>query len=301
MKSLLLALVLVGANAFAAETYTFTGSTTMSKLISDAIDASGYSNNGDASHDVMIYNAISSGEGEKQLLKGGQGIAPMSREFNPKLVAAIKANQGADIVGHKIALDGIAVLVKAENSVKSLDKQTILDIYTCVVTDWSKIKGSGKSGPIVAWEAEKGSGTTDTFKEFIGYDKKKDFGTCVQRANSANEMGAKVAADPAAIGFAGVNEISAGHNRAVEVATVSGENGVLPTPTSIKSFPNAGSYPFTRYLWVYEVVGKVNPPADAAVSNVRMPTALESAFLKNVTHRPFMDKIVRANHFTTLP
>lgn len=251
---------------------TFAGSDTLAGAMTDAIIAAGLESQ-------IQYVGGGSGTGEKGLLNGDQGIAPMSREIKPEIQSQLIA-AGVQPVAHVVALDGISLFVKSTNSVASLDIQTIARIYTCEFTAWEQIPGSGLKGPIKAYRRNDQSGTTDAFKHFTGL---KTFGACVTVLNETADISEATARDGSAIGYAGLSGKTA-DNRSVAVSATPGAAAVLPTTQTIRDF----SYPLARRLYVYEATG------------ARTTNAAETTLLESVTDRSFMDPIVQAHEFITI-
>lgn len=250
----------------------FAGSDTLAGAMTDAIIAAGM--------DQQIqYVGGGSGNAEKGLVNGDQGLAPLSREMKPEVLQQL-ATQGVNPIAHTVALDGISLFVKSTNPVAALDIQTIARIYTCEFTTWEQIPGSGLKGAIKAYRRDDVSGTTDAFKHFTGL---KKFGACVTVLHETADIAEATARDGAAIGYAGLSGKNA-DNRSVAVAATPGAAAVLPTTQTIRNF----SYPLARRLYVYEAAG------------ARTPNATEALLLESITDRSFMDPIVQAHEFITI-
>lgn len=273
MKRIVFASILVAASVAGAQTKAvFAGSDTLAGAVTDAIIASGMDQS-------IQYIGGGSGNAEKGLLNGDQGLGPMSREIKPEVLAQLKA-QGADVIAHRVALDGLSMFVKKDSPVSSLDLQTILRIYTCEFTKWEQVPNSGLKGVIKAYRRDDVSGTTDAFKHFTGI---KTFGACVTVAKETADIAELTSRDPLAIGYAGLSGKIEG-NRSVAIAAKPGVQAVMPTTQTIRTF----AYPMARYLFVYEITG------------ARQPSDVEAELLGYITDRSFMDPIVQAHEFITL-
>jgi phosphate transport system substrate-binding protein len=273
MKAILvLSVVMASAISSAAPKAVFSGSDTLAGAMTDAIIAAGMSND-------ISYSGGGSGTGEKNLVAGDQGIAPMSREIKPEALAALQT-KGADVVAHVIALDGLSVFVNAQNGTKTLEVPTIIKIFMCEITKWEQIPNSGIKGDIHVFRRNDASGTTDAFKHFTGI---KTFGSCVQAVNETADISEKTETDALAIGYSGLSGKVA-NNRALGLSAAVGGKSVMPTTSTIRNF----TYPFARKLYVYEVSGN------------RTASAPESQLLGFVTDRSFMDPIVQAHEFVTI-
>lgn len=266
------ALVFLSTMSFAQNKQTFAGSDTLAGVMTDAIIAAGM----DAK---MAYVGGGSGTGEKNLVNGDQGIAPMSREIKPEAQQALQA-QGSDVTAHVLALDGIGIFVNRGNTVAGLDVQTVTKIFTCELNRWEQIRGASVKGEIKVYRRNDASGTTDAFKHFTGI---KNFGACVTVVNETADIAEKTSKDSLAVGYAGLSG-KVEENRTVALAAKPGATAVVPTTATIRNF----TYPFARKLYVYEVIGK------------RTPSNVEKELLGYITDRSFMDPIMQAHEFITI-
>jgi hypothetical protein len=115
----------------------------------------------------LKYLAGGSGRGETGLVAGTQGIAPMSRLLSTASEMTL-FEQGVIPIQEVIGLDGVSLFVAAAQPVPQMTLATIRAIYTCQITDWSMVPGSGNAGPIVAYALDGYAGTTDVFKQLVG-------------------------------------------------------------------------------------------------------------------------------------
>lgn len=276
MKKILLVLSLVAAQvATAAPKKIFDGSNTLAGAIAKALTRSGYGS-------LLEYQGSGSGNGEKGLVQGDWGMAPMSREMKAE-VAAQLAQKGLSVQANVLALDGLSMFVKGDSTIASLSLPQIVDIYTCTITKWEQIPGSGKSGAINALRRDDASGTTDAFKHFTGV---KNFGACVKDVSSTENIADITSRDTQAIGYSGKSAERFGNtgaplNRPVALSKVNGGPAILPTDANIRNF----SYPMARKLYVYSVPQLLTQP--------------EKEFLAYITDRVNMDPIMLEEDFTT--
>ena len=103
------------------------GSTSMEEVIG----ALGEQFMADNSGVSVTYNPTGSGAGIEAVSNGSCDIGLASRALTDEE----KANGLTETI---VALDGIAVIVNAENSVTDLTLEQIASIYTGAVTDWSE-------------------------------------------------------------------------------------------------------------------------------------------------------------------
>lgn len=272
MKKLVLALVAVAMSPAFAAKVTFAGSDTLAGAIGDAIIQAGMDSQ-------LQYTGGGSGVGEKGLINGDQGIAPMSREITQAALdqLAVKSQTVTPLV---LALDGLSIFVKGTNPVPSLDLPTLVKIYTCEYTKWEQIPGSKVTGALRVYRRNDSSGTTDAFKHFTGL---KAFGACVQVVNETADISDVTSRDPLALGYSGLSGTTA-NNRPVAIAARAGAPAVLPTTATVRDF----SYPMARKLFVY------------VVSGARTPNAVENDFLNYISDRSFMDPIMQSHDFITI-
>lgn len=261
---------LIGSSSYAA--IGLKGSDTLAGLMTDTIVAAGL-------EAEVNYLGTGSGNGEKALVTGEQAVAPMSREMKPEVLKSLE-EKGLSVVGHKIALDAIAIFVKDQGSLPlELDVDTVKSIFTCKITDWSAIPGSNKTGTIRVLRRDDASGTTDAFKHFTGI---KEFGACVTAMGSTEELGEETSTDQQALAYTGLS----GKRPANKILPLSSSakniGRTSPTVANIRS----GKYPFSRYLFVYEVTSNLSAP--------------EKTLVEKLTDRTFIDPIVQNNGFITL-
>jgi phosphate transport system substrate-binding protein len=273
MKKMILAALLTATTTVFAQTQvSFSGSDTLGGVMTDAIIAAGM-------NQKITYTGGGSGVGEKAMINGEISIAAMSREFKVEALDIAKS-KGIVPVAHVVALDGIGIFVNAANPVVSLDFTTLSKIYTCDITSWNQVPGSGKNGPIKAYRRNDQSGTTDTFKHFVGV---KNFGACVTMVNETADIADLTATDVDAIGYAGLSAVNA-KNRTVAMAQKAGQTAVLPNTTTIRN----GSYPLARKLFVYEATG------------AKTVAGAEQELLEYLLDRSFLDPIVQDHDFITI-
>lgn len=269
--SVLVAAMLVSSASFAQAKHLFSGSDTLGGVMTDAIIAAGLDQ-------TIGYVGGGSGVGEKALVNGEIGITAMSRPMKPELIVQAQ-NAGVTPIEHVIALDGVAVFVNGTNGVQGMDLNTLARIFSCEITSWAQVPGSGKSTAIRAFRRDDLSGTTDTFKTLVGV---KKFGACVTIVGETADIAEKTATDAEAIGYAGLSGKNE-HNREVAVAK-SGTAYVAPTAATIRN----ETYPLSRKLYVYEATG------------ARSANETEAQLLEQLLDRSFLDPIVQDHDFVTI-
>src|SRR5690606_29991714 len=80
----------------------------------------------------------------------------------------LKDEEKEKLTAHRLAADGVCVVLHKDNPVKQLDKQQLIDIYTKKITNWKDV-GGGDATIVVANKAE-GRSTLEIFLHFLGLD-----------------------------------------------------------------------------------------------------------------------------------
>ena len=264
--------ILTSTIATADVKHVFSGSDTLAGVVVDAIISSGLDQK-------IQYAGGGSGMGEKGLIAGDQGIAPLSREIKPEVLQQL-GTRGASAEGYVLGLDGLSVFVKGNNTVASLDIATVARIYTCEITKWEQIPNSGMTGQIAAYRRNDSSGTTDAFKHFTGV---KNFGSCVTALNETADIADITSRNVLAVGYSGLSGKTE-QNRSVALSAKPGMPAVMPTTSTIRDF----SYPMARKLYIYEIGGS------------QKANEVEQTLMSYIKDRSFMDPIMQSHEFITL-
>jgi phosphate transport system substrate-binding protein len=271
LNMLAVAALLISSTTFAQTKHLISGSDTMGGVLTDAIIAAGMDQ-------TIGYVGGGSSVGEKALLNGEIGITAMSREMKPEVAAQLQA-AGVTPVAHAVALDGISIFVNNGNTLAGVDLTTLAKIFTCEITSWAQVPGSGKNGAIHAFRRNDESGTTDTFKNLVGV---KNFGACVTVLAETADIAEKTGVDADAVGYAGLSGKN-DKNRELGVSKA-GNAYVQPTVATIRN----KTYPLARTLFIYEATG------------ARKANAVEAQLLEQLLDRSFLDPIVQDHDFVTL-
>ena len=171
----------------------------------------------------FTYNPTGSGSGIKAVQEGRCDIGLSSRELKA-------SEKEAGLRGIVLAYDGIAVIVNTENPVNDLSLETIAQIYTGEITNWSEL--GGNDDPIVLIGREAGSGTRDGFESITGTE---DVCQYRQELTSTGDVITTVSQNPGAIGYASLASVK----DTVKAVSVDGVNA---TEENIKN----GSYVVQR-------------------------------------------------------
>jgi phosphate transport system substrate-binding protein len=207
-----------------------------------------------------------SGVGINSLIAGTCDIAMSSRAIRDSEIQSAES-KGRKTKAFVVAMDGIAVIVNNSNSVSSLSKKQIADIYTGKVTNWSEV--GGKNEKIVVVSRDSASGTFESFSELALNKQKVIGGALMQASNQA--ISTTISKTPGAIGYVGIGYIS-GSIKAVSI------DGVMPSAETVLT----GKYPYSRPLFMYtngEPKGQVKDFMDFVLSKDGQRIVSEEGFV----------------------
>jgi phosphate transport system substrate-binding protein len=141
-------------------------------------------------------SATGSGDGIKAVPAETAEIGMSSRELSP-------AEIGTGIDEHLIAIDGIAVIVNANNPVSGLSVEQIRDIYTGALRDWNQV--GGRPGRIAVVSREPGSGTRGAFEEIVKFQDKLVLGAI--EFDGTGAVKAEVSRNADAVGYISLGSV----------------------------------------------------------------------------------------------
>jgi len=214
----------------AGDTLTIQGSSTVLPIAQRAAEVYMQNNNVN-----ITVRGGGSGNGIAALIDGVVDIADASRFIKDKEVNAAVANNIYP-VPHRVAMDGIAVVINPANSVKSLSIEQIKDIYTGKYTNWKELGGNNME--IVVISRDSSSGTFEVFEELVLGGEKVSPTALLQASNGA--VAGVVAETKGAIAYVGLGYLSVG----LKAVTV---NGILPSNATVAN----GQYPIARPLFMF--------------------------------------------------
>jgi phosphate transport system substrate-binding protein len=148
---------------------------------------------------------------------------------------------------YKVALDGLAVYVNADNRIKDLSIGQLESIFTGKVWNWKQV--GGHDSPITVYSRENSSGTYEFFKEHVL--KGKDFAASTQSMPGTAAVLQAVAKDRNGIGYGGAAYGAGAKHLFIKKET--GSPGFEPSEETVMN----GVYPIWRYLYI-----DVNPALD---------------------------------------
>ena len=226
-----LMIVVMSTGLVAAESLTVQGSSTVLPIAQKAAEVYMEKNS-----DVNIsVRGGGSGNGIAALIDDATDIADASRFIKDKELKSAMDN-GIYPVPHRVAMDGIAVVVHPSNSVEDLTLNDVKKIYTGEIKNWSELGGADKE--IVVVSRDSSSGTFEVFGE-IALDGEKVVKSALLQASNGAVAGT-VAETEGAIGYVGLGYLS-DNLKAVKI------NGVTPTNATVAS----GQFPIARPLFMF--------------------------------------------------
>ena len=190
---------------------------------------------------TVTYDPTGSGTGIEAASSGSADIGLSSRALKDEETAA-------GLEGTTVALDGIAIIVNAENPVEDLSVEQIAGLFTGATADWSEV--GGDAGSVAAIGREAGSGTRDGFESITGTKDKCQYR---QELTSTGDVITAVSQNPDAIGYASLASIK----DSVKALNV---DGVTPSEATVKD----GSYKVQRPFVLVTMEGKELSPAAQA-------------------------------------
>ncbi|EIC30944.1 MULTISPECIES: PstS family phosphate ABC transporter substrate-binding protein [Methylomicrobium] len=195
------------------------------------------------------------------LTEGTSNLGPMSREMKDDEIEAFEDKYGYKPTAVPVAVDALAVLVNKDNPIKGLSMDQVDAIFSTTLKCGANkgIETWGDAG-VPAWGAKSiqlygrnsVSGTYGYFKEHALC--KGDFKSNVNEQPGSASVVQSVTSSTNGIGYSGMGYSTSGV-RMVPLAKKGGTDYVEATPENALK----GTYPLTRYLFIY-VNKKPNQP-----------------------------------------
>lgn len=146
---------------------------------------------------TVTYDATGSGTGIESVNNGSCDIGLSSRKLKDE-----ETSKG--LTATTVALDGIAIIVNADNPISDLSVDQIASIFKGETANWKDIEG-GSDGEISCIGREAGSGTRDGFEDITGT---KDACKLTQELTSTGAVIEAVKNSPNAIGYASFSAVA---------------------------------------------------------------------------------------------
>lgn len=216
------------AGSRAAETYklVLTGSSTVAPLVLEIGKRF-------EQHNPGVRVDVQTGGSSRGIADARSGLADIG------LVSRALEPGEADLDASTIALDGIAVIVHADNPVAALDDGQIRAIYTGAITNWRELGGADQRVTVV--NKAEGRSTLELFLAHFGLDNRR---VKAQVVIGDNQQGIKtVAGNRGAIGYVsiGTAEYEARHGAPIRLMPMNGQKASVDAVRS-------GHYALSRPL-----------------------------------------------------
>ena len=156
---------------------------------------------GNSSETVIEIRSHGSSTAFTDLLAGEADIGLSSRKIKTDEIARLAplGEMSSPTSEHVLALDGIALIVNRNNSIDSLTKEQLAQVFAGEITNWEKV--GGPAVPIKIYARDDKSGTFDSFKTLVLGN--RQLTTAAERFEDSNLLSEAVSRDPNGIGFIG--------------------------------------------------------------------------------------------------
>ena len=149
--------------------------------------------------------------------------------------------EGQGLVGHEVAVDGVSIVVNADNPLAGLTKQQVVEIFRGELSNWSGLGGSDSE--IVVVNKAEGRATLEVFLKYFELKNEQIQADVVV---GDNQHGIKtVAGNPLAIGYVSIGTAQAEADVGTPIRLVP-VDGVEPTAQNVSS----GEFGATRPLLI---------------------------------------------------
>lgn len=219
--------------------YEIKGSDSEVNLVQALVEAF-YEINGNAEFSVT---GGGSGVGISALIDNETDIANSSRPMKDAELENAR-NNGVEPVPIVFAMDGLAVIIHADNPVETMTVEQVGKIFAGEITNWSEVGGEDK--PISLYGRQSNSGTYVFFMDRVI---KGDYSTAMQNMNGNSQIVEGVRADTTGIGYVALGYIQ-GTGGIKAVALADTDAGPFVTPLDYDKV-KAGEYVLTRPLYQY--------------------------------------------------
>jgi phosphate transport system substrate-binding protein len=185
------------------------------------------------------------------LTEGTSNVGPMSREMKDSEIAAFEKKYGYKPTAIPVAVDALAVYVHKDNPIEGMTIAEVDAVFSATrtcgysedVTDWSQLGVDGL-GSIQLYGRNSVSGTYGYFKENALC--KGDFKNTVNEQPGSASVVQGVTKSVNGIGYSGIGYKTSG----VKLVPLAKEEGQPFIEANTENAAN-GSFPLSRYLWVY--------------------------------------------------
>jgi phosphate transport system substrate-binding protein len=188
------------------------------------------------------------------LIEGTAQLGPMSRKMKGKEIDGFEAKFGYKPTAFPVAVDALAIFVNKDNPIQGLTIEQVDAAFSKTrrkgykenIASWGQLGLNGifAKTPVSLYGRNSASGTYGFFKEAVLEN--GDFKDAVKEQPGSASVVQGVTEDRAGMGYSGIGYNTSGV-RALPLSMKPGQPFVEPT------YENAsvGSYPLSRYLFVY--------------------------------------------------
>lgn len=176
---------------------------------------------------------VQSGGSSRGIADARSGVADVGMASR-----ALKSEE-SDLLGHRIAMDGVGIILNQRNPLKSLTDEQVKAIYTGKIVNWKELGGENRKITVV----NKAEGRS-TLELFLHYFKLKNPDIRAHVVIGDNQQGIKtVAGNPGAIGYVsiGAAEYEEAHNTPIRLLPM---DRIAATTENVRN----GSFPLSRPL-----------------------------------------------------
>lgn len=192
-----------------------------------------------------------SGTGIASILNGTADVANISRDLKEREIQKAESLNIIPVL-HKVALDGIAVIVHPTNKIDTLSIKQIRDIFSGKILNWKEVGGSDLQ--VNLYGRENSSGTYEFFKQSVLQKdgEKTDFATSTQVLQGTSSLAEAVSLDERGIGYGGVAYFAKRKDlKIVYVKSSPDQKAISPVTNGKINYETiwSGEYHLARYLY----------------------------------------------------
>ncbi|MDB6135109.1 MAG: phosphate binding protein [Verrucomicrobiales bacterium] len=226
-----------------------TGSSTIAPVISDVAKRYEAANPG-------VRIEVQSGGSSRGIADALSGTADLGMASR-----ALSADEAAKLTAHRIAADGVCVVVHRDNPVSELSREQLISIYTKKATNWKDF--GGPDATIVVANKAEGRSTLEVFLHYLGLDN-ADVKADVVVGENLHVINS-VVANPNTIGYVSIGTAASEAKGGTPIKLVS-TGGVAATTENVAN----GTFPITRPLNIVEDA-LTSPAAKAFLDHLTSP------------------------------
>ncbi|MFA6078247.1 MAG: PstS family phosphate ABC transporter substrate-binding protein [Candidatus Omnitrophota bacterium] len=228
-----------GVSAAAEEMIQVKGSDTLINLVQKMAEIYMAKNSGAS----IAVTGGGSGTGIAALVNKKCDIANASRQIKSKEVEDAN-KKGVDPKRVVVAIDGLSIVVNADNPVDKLTMDQIGKIYRGEVKNWSEL--GGNDAPVTLYGRQSNSGTYDFMKEVV---MKGEYSPALKSMNGNAQIVEAIAQDQSGIGYVGVGYVKGASGIKVLKVAQNVSMGYFSPLNALDV--KSGRYPVTRPLNQY--------------------------------------------------